>query len=284
MDARETTIEVPGFSLAARVWGPPDGRRVLAMHGWLDNAATFDLLAPRLPGCRLVALDLPGHGHSSHAAPGAVYPFVDFVVAAHGVLEALGWESCTLLGHSLGAGVCAVLAGTFPDRVERLALLEGLGPLTTADADAPERLAGALTEQHRKQGRPPVVYPDRAHVARALSMSPSKLLPASIDLLLERGLRDVEGGVTWRSDRRLRWASRTRLTEAQVLAFLGRIACPTLLLAAEDGLRHPPEIGAARRDAVKDLKIVEVPGRHHVHLDDPERVVPVLASFFEGGA
>lgn len=279
----ETTLKVPGFELAARVWGPPEGRRVLALHGWLDNAATFDGLAPRLEGCRIVALDMPGHGLSSHAAPGAVYPFIDFVAAAHGALDALGWERCTLMGHSLGSSVCAMLAGTTPDRVERLVLLEGVGPLTTTAADAPERLAGALREQARKQVRPLTTYPDVAHVAKALAFSPSMLTPDSIQTLLARGLRATEGGVQWRSDRRLRYASRTRMTEEQVLAFLRRISCPSLLVFAKDGLRMPEPVMTARVDAIADLERIEVAGHHHVHLDAPDTVAPAVAKFLESG-
>lgn len=278
---QETTLSILGFELAARVWGPEDGRRVLALHGWLDNAGTFDGLAPLLPGCRIVALDQPGHGRSSHAAPGMLYPFVDLVAAAHGALDALGWERCTLMGHSLGAGVSAVLAGTVPDRIERLVLLEGAGPLSTGPDDAPERLAGALKEQARKRGRPLTTYPSRAHVADLLKASPSKLEPASIETLLVRGLEDVEDGVRWASDKRLRYASRVRFTEPQVLAFLRRIACPTLLVFATDGLRMPEPLVRPRLEAIEQLQRVEVPGRHHVHLDDPKSVAPHVAAFLE---
>ncbi len=278
-EATETTIEIPGYRLGAKVWGPPDGAPVLALHGWLDNAATYDGLAPHLKGLRIVALDMPGHGMSDHAPPGHLYPFIDFVAAAYGVLAALGWERCSLMGHSLGAGVCAVLAGTVPERIERLVLLEGLGPLSSADDMTPKRLSDALAEQVRKGEKPSPVYADRAKVEQMLAAAPSKLAPHSVRTLLARGLEAVDGGVRWRSDRRLRFTSRVRLTEAQVLAFLGRIACPTLLLKGKDGFTYAGSQGSERAAAVDDLRVVEVPGRHHVHLDAPQVVAPHVASF-----
>ena len=70
MLAEELELPTPYLRLTARAWGPTDGVPVLALHGWLDNAASFDALAPQLPETRLVALDLPGHGGSEPRPPG----------------------------------------------------------------------------------------------------------------------------------------------------------------------------------------------------------------------
>ena len=64
MTGRDVRLLLPNLSLAARDWGPAAAPPVLALHGWLDNAASFDRLAPLLDGLRIVALDLPGHGRS----------------------------------------------------------------------------------------------------------------------------------------------------------------------------------------------------------------------------
>ena len=65
-------IRLPGGrgGLAALRGGDPQGPKLLALHGWLDNAASFAPMAAHLAAFDLVALDLPGHGASSHRAEG----------------------------------------------------------------------------------------------------------------------------------------------------------------------------------------------------------------------
>ena len=277
----EERIQTPSGARAARVWGPPDGPRVLAVHGWLDNAASFDLVAQRLPRLRIVAIDLPGHGLSDHAPPGVLYPFVDFVAAVHEVAEALGWARYSLLGHSLGAGVASILAGTLPDRIERLACIEGLGPMSEAAKHAPERLAKSLLEEGQKRGRRPVVHATRQAAELRLLATPSKMKPSSVQILLARGLSAVPGGVTWRSDPALRLPSRVRLTEEQVLAFLRAITCPTLLIRGQQGYAFVPAGAHERLEALASCQIAELPGGHHLHLDEPGPVAAALAGFFQ---
>ena len=84
---RELRVRVPWGLLAGSVWSHPshqhteNTRTWLALHGWLDNAGSFDLLAPGLvsdcPDLRLVCLDYPGHGLSSHLPPGQMYHFLE---------------------------------------------------------------------------------------------------------------------------------------------------------------------------------------------------------------
>lgn len=284
MTAVERTIEISGLSLAARVHGPDDGLPVLALHGWTDNAATFDRLAPLLPGLRIVALDLAGHGRSSHRV-GAPYHFIDYVADVAAVAETLGWQQFSLLGHSLGAGVAALLAGTWPDRVRRLALIEGLGPMTEPDAGAPARLREALTDElalARRTGGPRSGYPDPQVVARRLAAA-VQMQQDSAEVLLARGLHEVEPGRwDWRADGHLRMPSRLRMTEAQVEAFLRAIACPTLLLRAQPGIPVDAAYFATRLAWLANLTWVERPGGHHLHLDDPETVAAVVGPFLLG--
>ena len=283
MHATEHSIDIPGGTIAARLWGRKDAPPVVCVHGWLDNAASFDRLAAELPELRLIAIDLPGHGNSTAHPPGLPYLFVDHVAALHHAIEGLGLERPSLMGHSLGAGVCAVWAGTFPERARRLVMLEGLGPLTQDESTAPSRLRQALeTEVGKKRSRAPV-YPDRQTVLERLLNANRSMERESARRLLERALVDVDGGVSWKSDAKLRLPSRLRLTEGQVLAFLRAIECPSLVVRAEEGFPVDPQAAKARVEAL-GAQVVHVPGGHHVHLDDPNSVARAVDAFFEAEA
>lgn len=279
-DGSNIAIALPGITLAARSHGPETGCPVLALHGWLDNAASFDRLAPWLPGWRIVALDLAGHGHSDHRPTGCRYHFFDYVDDVLAAADALGWRRFDLLGHSLGAAIAGCLAVAVPERVGRLMLIDGLGPLAEPPARLPARLVRALRERQGSTGGPRV-YPDIEQAARARLRATGLSLDAA-RVLAERGIRSVPGGVTWRSDPRLLRTSPSYLTEEQVRALLAAIRTPTLLVRARDGfLRKRPSL-AGRLSMVPTLDVAELPGGHHLHLEYPEPVAEVLSGWRAG--
>ena len=116
--SEELKIQTSTLRLVAKCWGNPEGFPILALHGWLDNAATFDHLAPLLPEFQLVSLDLPGHGFSDHRPSGMSYHFTDMVVDVLEVANVLNWDFFSLLGHSMGAGIASYLGGTIPEKIK----------------------------------------------------------------------------------------------------------------------------------------------------------------------
>lgn len=277
--AHEITLQTGSLQLAARVHGPADGIPVLALHGWLDNAASFEPLAPLLDGIRLVALDLPGHGHSDHRPAGSHYHFVDYVHDVLGAADALGWERFALLGHSLGGAVATFVAGACPERITRLALIEALGPLTEPPNEAPGRLAHAIDRARVRSDRPARTYPAIEQAIEARRMA-GGLDESAARLLVERATVAVDGGVQWRSDRRLRLPAPYRFTEDQVLAVLGAIRAPTRLVVGDRGLlpMERPALGQ-RVEAIGDLSIEPLMGHHHLHLETPNPVADALGPF-----
>jgi pimeloyl-ACP methyl ester carboxylesterase len=275
---RELQLELPHLRLAARAWGEPSRPSVLALHGWLDNGASFDRLAPSLDGLKLVALDLPGHGRSDHRPPGATYHFVDWCADVLAAAEALGWQRFAIVGHSLGAGVAAAVAAAAPERVERLVLIEGIAPLSSPPAEMADRLARSLREEERLRQALPRAFPDLEGAVTA-RMVGSDLDRESARVLVQRATVRAHGEVHFTHDPRLKIPSRVRLTEEQVLALLGAIRCPVLAFRAREGWPFPSVELAARLAAIPEVTAVEVDGGHHVHLTHPERVAERIREF-----
>jgi pimeloyl-ACP methyl ester carboxylesterase len=272
-------LTVLGLRVAAKVWGPPDGVKVLGLHGWLDNAATFDRLAPLLPAVRLVAVDLPGHGLSQHKPESAFYHFVDWISDVAAIADALGWDRFALLGHSMGAGIASLLPGAAPERISRVVLLEGIGPMSSPPEDMPVRVRAALADQRQLRDKRLRPYGSRDEAARVLKAGLGAISDDGARLLVERGTQAQHNGVVWRADPRLRATSPMRFVEAQALAFLRAITCPVLLIRAASGYPFDEGEVSARLAAITDLRVVKLPGGHHVHLDDPQAVAAAIVDF-----
>jgi pimeloyl-ACP methyl ester carboxylesterase len=283
MSGRELELRIGQQRLAARAWGSSAGEPTLAVHGWLDNAASFECLAPLLPELQLVALDLPGHGRSEHRPPEAVHHFLDWVPELAAAADALGWQRFSLIGHSMGAGIASLTPAAFPERVRRVVLLEGAGPLAAPAEAAPAQLRRALEDEGKLAAAPARVFPDLAS-AIAARRRDSDLDEEAARLLVARGTAAVDGGVRFRHDPRLKTRSRLRFTEEQVLAFLRAIPCPVLAVRARQGWPFPEEEVRARLAVIPDLQVAEVEGGHHVHMTNPERVAPLLRAFFSAPA
>lgn len=271
----EVRLKLPHIELAAHLFGPEDGQPVIALHGWLDNANSFARLAPRLEGLRIVALDLAGHGHSDHRPPGASYALPDYVHDVLQVAEQLGWERFSLMGHSLGAIISVFLAGALPERVSRLALIDGLVPPVGEADTAPGQLGKALQAQLRLAHKRKPVYPDQEQAICARMKGAVAVTHEAAELLAQRGLMPVPGGYTWRSDIRLTLPSAVRITRQQAMAFVAAIRCPTHLVVACEGL-------LARNQELLDglaMEVTRLAGGHHLHLNDDDGACSVADCF-----
>ncbi|HST27868.1 MAG TPA: alpha/beta hydrolase [Rudaea sp.] len=280
MTAPDIELTLPGLRLAARAWGDESLPKLLALHGWLDNAASFDTLAPLLCGhFHIVAIDFPGHGRSDWRPPGAWYHYVDYLSDTLAAADALGWSRFGLLGHSLGAAVASMLAGACTERIERLLLIEGLGPLTQAPEQALEQLQRAFADRNSTDAKSLRVFKDLDE-AVAARLRANDLSREAATILVERGVKPATGGLTWSTDPRLMLASPMRNTEEQVLAVLRGVSAPTGLILAEPEQPYMPRAVMDRRIAqVNDIEVARMPGTHHLHLEAAPAVAAALLSF-----
>jgi pimeloyl-ACP methyl ester carboxylesterase len=275
----ELQLQVPGLTLAAVEFGDARAEhKVLALHGWLDNAATFATLAPLLDDLHIVAVDLPGHGKSEHRSVNDTYHFIDWIPEVVAVCEALGWQKPTLMGHSMGAAIASITAGTVPDLARSVVLLDGIAPYTTPASDAPETLQKFVKQRGRLLGKKRPLYASVDEATERL-IEVTTLEKAAARLLTERNVRSEPGGVAWTYDPRLRYISPMRFTDEHNLAFLKRIVAPVLLVRPDKGLPIEPSVFASWTSVIARLQIERPAGGHHLHLEHPERVAPFVSAF-----
>ncbi|HWU75001.1 MAG TPA: alpha/beta hydrolase [Rhodanobacter sp.] len=274
----ESTIRLPQLSLRAQCWGDDSLPPLLALHGWLDNAGSFARLAPLLATRHhVIALDLPGHGHSDHFPAHASYHYLDYVRSVLAAIEALQLDRFCLLGHSLGAGIAALTAAAMPAPITQLLLIEGLGPLGDDGSHTLQRFRDALAPRAAPR-KPLRVFRDIAQAVNVRSMVSG--LPAELaQPIVERGLIETAGGWRWRSDPRLTLPSATRLAETQIHALLRGITAPTALLLAQPATSYLPSAPMqARADRVADIRVTHLAGGHHLHLEYPQAVADWVAA------
>ena len=279
-----------GLTLQGLSWGQPGAPGLLALHGWLDNAATYHYVAPALAKrFHVVALDFAGHGLSSHRPTGVRYHLLDNVDDVVLFADELGWDSFHLMGHSMGTGVATYVASSFLDRVRSLALIEGIGTHSTDPAEAPKVLRKAVKDMGRAPDIQKPVYATLEDAVKARTSVVGDISETAARVLCERGTGYVNAsdpavGITWTSDPRLRMSSALRLTESLVTAFVENIQCPVMYVGGLEGFGARMPMIDARLNAVRDLTQVTLPGHHHLHLEPGtcEAVADALLAFYEG--
>uniref|UniRef100_A0A3P9KJ48 Serine hydrolase like n=1 Tax=Oryzias latipes TaxID=8090 RepID=A0A3P9KJ48_ORYLA len=282
----ELSVPVPWGEIRGRVWGPEHGSPVLCLHGWADNSGTFNTLLPLLPkDCRYVAMDLAGHGCSSHRPAGVLYSFPSYVMDVRRVVEALRWTKFSIIGHSMGDAL-------YPEMVESLVLLDSFGFLPTQTKDIPRLVRQGLDEmieyEKTMADKKTRVYTYEKAVERLLAGNKS-LTAESAKILLERGLVPAEGGVMFSRDFRINLKNVVRIGLEQSLELLSRIQASVLVVLAEDGFERmfseteEREFTSALLQAYRDRNhaVATVPGNHHVHLNNPENVAPLVSDFLQ---
>ncbi len=124
--ARATVALANGITLGYVDVGPRNGRPVVLIHGFTDNAASWLPMAPYLdPRLRLIMVDLRGHGRSGR--PECCYTRFDFAYDVRLLLDRLRIPAADLVGHSLGSIVAQTVAELWPDRIRRVVLISSTG-------------------------------------------------------------------------------------------------------------------------------------------------------------
>lgn len=278
---REVEINFQGRKLTGKRWGREGDTPVMALHGWLDNASSFDLIAPALSGFDIFALDFAGHGHSDHRplhTPYIAALDVQDVIAAANQLR---WEQFSLLAHSMGAEVSAHIIGLYPDRIRRLFAIDGYAQ-TVSDARWLELHRDSIDENLTREAGTLRVFPNEEEMARGVAKATGQTV-ASARVLVERGSKKVNGGFSWISDPRVRWSDALGITEQQMDHIIASFGGEVLVVGSNSGFKW--YWAGTKRLASKfgNFEFMTMDGSHHLHMDaDATELARLIQDFFGG--
>ncbi|XP_075164687.1 putative serine hydrolase [Haematobia irritans] len=293
-DYEEIQIPVPWGHIAGKWYGPKHERPLVGLHGWQDNAGTFDTLAPLLNrDMSFLALDMPGHGLSSWLPDGLLYHSLDYVALINRIMDEFKWDTISIIGHSMSSINSFVYAALFPAKVDLLIGLDVLKPLTrSADKiidNYSERLENAskIDRRMRNKSEPPAYEWDQ--LVERLHVGTSK----SVDIeackfLLKRNIKPSihePHKYYFSRDSRLKASLFYAFSQEVPVAMARRITCPHLFIKA---LQAPYYENKEYYDEVMSIlqqksnfEYHEVEGTHHVHLNEPEKVARLVNPFLE---
>lgn len=260
-----------------------NGQVVLALHGFLDNAASMACLASSLSHFYYIAIDLPGHGLSDHRPKGAQYNQMDYVQDLHELVVSQNWQDIVIVGHSMGGILASLYASVFPERVSAIALIDACGPLTMEADTSAEQLRASVVSRLPKQRRAGAVREVDLDAAVTARCKMSDIAPAHAQTILRRNITVMEDGRSgWRSDPRLRTKSSLRLTEPQAQNFMEAIECPVWIGGASDSFKQLATTYERRKGWLKNSQLELFSGGHHFHMVNPLAVGKAIRQFVDG--
>ncbi|MDX2088492.1 MAG: alpha/beta hydrolase [Kofleriaceae bacterium] len=220
----------------------------MLVHGFTDLAYGWREVAEQLATrAHVIAPDLRGHGDSDRIGAGGYYHFMDYVADLDDVIAQLGRERIILVGHSMGGSVASYWAGTRPQRLTALALLEGLGPPDMAGLDGPRRTAQWIDAWKQARAKHKVM-PSLDVVAAKLHKHDPRLSEALVRELAEHGTRPADGGFVWKHDPLHMTMGPYPYRLDSAIKYWACVTCPVLVIdGAQSQLNLPEAERAARR-------------------------------------
>lgn len=273
-----------------KLWGSKKKQPILAIHGWMDNAASFDLLAPLLKNSSIFAIDLPGHGLSSWIPNGVPYCNDHSIITVKAIKDYFGWEKVKLLGHSMGALIVNSYAQYFPKEIEFIVALDALAHVSF-DIKQHCKIRSIMISEYLKMEKRGLNNKPRYSKADAMQRwmnanEYSHLDSVTTGILMSRGAKEEEDGkYSFTRDYRLKIRSFPFYTNESIREIQRVITCPYLVLKAsvtpfyeENYWSNVLEI---LNKSSSDLRFKVLEGCHHMHLTKPQMVADEINPFLQ---
>ena len=276
-----------GLRLHYLDWGNTDAPVLILVHGGLEHARVWDQLAQQLSAdWHVLVPDLRGHGDSDWSTGGA-YAIPDFVPDIAALVAELGDRPVTLVAHSLGGNVAIHYTALFPERVDRLCVIEGLGfsPKVRAERDRKsrrEQLREWVDKVRELDQRGASSYPSVAAAVQRLMEHDPLLSRELAEYVCERGMRHTgDGQWRWKYDHQIRGSGAAEVASVEASDLWRAIECPVLLMyGAESWASNPAQDGRIQHFARARVVTVEKAG-HNLHHHQPAVFMGHLRAFLE---
>ena len=259
-------------------WGNPGKPPLILLHGGRDHCRNWDWVAERLrKDWHVIAPDLRGHGDSEWSLTGQ-YPMAGYIYDLAQLIHQQSLAPVTIIAHSLGGNITLRYAGIFPETVNKLVAIEGLGPspamMMKKGGRKPieQRMREWVEGQRGLAGRLPRRYPTLEDAFNRMHEENKHLSPEQARHLTQHGVNQNEDGTySWKFDNYVRAWPPYDMAYKDLERLWGNIACPTLLVyGKESWASNPEEDGRAKH--FKHARIVEFERAghwvHHDRLDD----------------
>ncbi len=281
--SRSDFVRLRGLRYHVRSWGESDSPVLILAHGWMDLSATFDPVARALArNLRVLAPDWRGFGHTEWPQEG--YWFPDYVADLDAIVDHyVPAGPVFLAGHSMGAQIVSLYAGLRPQRVSRLAILDGLFLPDGDVASTPQRFAKWLDEVREDRAAPS--YASFEELAGRIRKRHPKLDEQRCAFIARCwGRQDARGRVQLLSDPRHLRSMPRPYRQAESDAIWACVEAQTLFVdgAASPLIKTMPVQETARRRALfRDRHQTSIEGAGHMlHFEKPAELAEVLAGFF----
>ncbi|TMO99458.1 acetoin dehydrogenase dihydrolipoyllysine-residue acetyltransferase subunit [Pseudoalteromonas sp. S3260] len=239
---------------------------VIALHGWLDNCASFvPMLSRAAPSQTWYCIDFPGHGLSSWRSPQAHYYFIDYVDDVYALITALKLKKVHLVGHSMGAMVAGLFASCFSEYVKSVSFIEGIGCVTTDSDEVCSQLRNAILNRARFSTKKSRVYTSKQQIYQARAKT-TDLNNEQIALLMDRNIKQMHSGFELTCDPKLKNHSGFRFDEAQCIGAIKELIAPCQLILGDKGYPFVKQNLDKYSKYYNNLSVIDVPGGHHCHM------------------
>jgi branched-chain amino acid transport system ATP-binding protein len=240
--------------IAAEVSGRPSQPLVVGIPGLSANLRSFDVVFGELDAHRTLAYDPRGRGRSDKT-PAGTYGWPAHARDVLEMADALGHERFDVVGWSFGTWVAMTVCRLAPERVRRVALVDGGG--------VPDE--GALVPIHAGLDRLGTVFPSRDRFMELVRATGFYEPWDPWERLFDYELEDVDGGVRARSSAEACWEDERYRASTFTYELWDAVRVPALLVRATDPI--PDTEGYILNEADARRFVSEVPGRRVVEVD-----------------